>query len=72
MQFSIAHRHKTFYEEPKLNNLIIYSIDDGKAPEDCKTIFVKNLAFDSTEDEVGEFFEKCGKVENIRFVYHPY
>ncbi|KAL4471623.1 hypothetical protein ABPG74_008516 [Tetrahymena malaccensis] len=43
---------------------------DVKSPEDCTTIFVKNLAFDCTEDEVGELFEKCGKVVNIRFVYH--
>jgi len=43
-----------------------------KPPTDCTTIFVKNIAFDATEDEVGQFFEKCGKVENVRFVYNPH
>lgn len=43
-----------------------------KPPDDCKTIFVKNIAFDAKEDEVGEFFAQCGKVVNVRFVYNPH
>lgn len=30
------------------------------------------MSYDATEDKLGEFFEsKCGKVLNVRFVYHP-
>ena len=27
---------------------------DGKPPEDCKTIFIKNLPYDITEDQLGD------------------
>ncbi|KRX10441.1 hypothetical protein PPERSA_08743 [Pseudocohnilembus persalinus] len=46
-------------------------IDKKDIPEDCTTIFVKNLPYNITEDEVGDFFtEKCGQVTNIRFSYN--
>ena len=38
--------------------------------ENTKTVFVKNLPYSVTEDEVGEFFQSCGKIVNIRFVYN--
>ena len=32
---------------------------------------MKNLPYDATEDKVGDYFtEKCGAVENVRFVYN--
>lgn len=34
--------------------------------EDCKTLFVKNLPYDATEDTIGELFEDHGKVESVR------
>jgi RNA recognition motif-containing protein len=40
-------------------------------PGNCTTIFVKNLPYDCTEDEVGDFFAKFGKIENVRFAIHP-
>ena len=39
--------------------------------ETTRTIFVKNLPYDITEDEVGDFFKVCGKIENVRFVFNP-
>ena len=33
----------------------------------CRTIFIKNLPYDCTEDEVGNLFKHCGKIESIRF-----
>lgn len=44
------------------------AVEDKKAPAECKTIIVKNLAFDSSEDDVKEYFSVCGEVENVRFV----
>eukprot|EP00510_Aplanochytrium_minuta_P001784 CAMPEP_0184009352 /NCGR_PEP_ID=MMETSP0954-20121128/2537_1 /TAXON_ID=627963 /ORGANISM="Aplanochytrium sp, Strain PBS07" /LENGTH=205 /DNA_ID=CAMNT_0026288675 /DNA_START=36 /DNA_END=654 /DNA_ORIENTATION=- len=35
-------------------------------PEDCKTLFVKNLPYDTDEDAVEEVFTKFGKVVNTR------
>lgn len=37
---------------------------------DLKTLFVKNLPYDTTEEEVGNFFQPCGKIDNVRFVYN--
>jgi len=37
-----------------------------------KTIFVKNLPYDITEDEVGDLFRHCGAIDNVRLVYHPF
>jgi RNA-binding proteins (RRM domain) len=31
---------------------------------------VKNLPYDITEDEVGDFFRSCGQINNVRFVYN--
>lgn len=36
------------------------------------TIFVKNLPYDITEDEVGDLFRHCGAIDNVRFSYHPF
>ncbi len=38
--------------------------------KETKTIFVKNLPYDITEDDLGDFFSKCGKIETVRFVYN--
>ena len=37
-----------------------------KAPAGCRTIFVKNLPYDSTEDEISEAFKVFGKIQNVR------
>lgn len=39
-------------------------------PADCKTIFVRNLPYDLTEDELGDKFKPCGDIRSIRFVYN--
>jgi RNA recognition motif-containing protein len=45
------------------------NVDKSKVTS--KTVFVKNLPYQTNEDEVGEFFqEKCGEVHNVRLVYN--
>lgn len=39
-------------------------------PSDCLTVYVKNLPYDITEEEVGNKFRSCGKIKGIRFVYN--
>lgn len=35
-----------------------------------KTIFVKNIPYDATENDLGDFFSSCGKIANVRFVFN--
>ncbi len=37
-----------------------------KAPPGCKRIFVKNLPYDCTEEDVRTGLQECGKISNIR------
>jgi RNA recognition motif-containing protein len=39
-------------------------------PDYCKTIYVGNLPYDATEDELGNKFRRYGKIEQIRFAYN--
>jgi len=41
-----------------------------KITDDMRTVFVKNLPYDCTENEVGDYFGPCGKIENVRFVFN--
>jgi RNA recognition motif-containing protein len=41
-------------------------VRDKNVPEDCRTIFVGNLPFDTTEDDLGDRFRWCGKISNVR------
>lgn len=34
------------------------------------TIFVKNLPYNTNEDEVGDYFSSCGEVSSVRLVYN--
>jgi nucleolin len=34
--------------------------------EDCKTLFVKNLPYEATEDQIGELFTQYGEVASVR------
>jgi len=44
--------------------------DTNEVPENCNTIFIRNLPYDSTEEEVGNIFKPCGEISSIRFVYN--
>ena len=35
-------------------------------PEDCKTLFVKNLPYEFKEDDIGDRFRPFGEVQEIR------
>jgi RNA recognition motif-containing protein len=36
----------------------------------CLTIFVKNLPYELTADQIGDSFRPCGKISNVRMVYN--
>ena len=44
--------------------------DEMEVPEECTTIFVRNLPYDSTEEEIGNVFKPCGEISSIRLVYN--
>ena len=44
--------------------------DTMEIPDGCKNIFIKNLSYDLTEQELGDKFTNCGEIKSIRFVYH--
>ena len=44
--------------------------DEQPIPEECDTVFIKNLPYDITEQELGDKFTNCGKISSIRFVYN--
>ena len=35
-------------------------------PEDCKTVFVKNLPYEFKEDDIGDRFRPFGEIKEIR------
>lgn len=37
-------------------------------PKDCKTIFIGNLSFDATIDDINEFFKDCGNIKATRVI----
>ncbi len=39
-------------------------------PDNCNTIYVRNLPYDVSEEEVGDKFKPCGDIQSIRFVYN--
>ena len=39
---------------------------DTSAAQGSATIFIKNLAWSATEEDLTEFFKECGAVENVR------
>jgi len=34
------------------------------------TIYIRNLPYSTTEDEVGKFFKSCGEILSVRLVYN--
>jgi RNA recognition motif-containing protein len=42
-----------------------------EVPDDCKTVFIRNLPYDITENEIGNKFRGCGDIKGIRLVYNP-
>lgn len=42
----------------------------SKIREGVRTIFVNNLPYNISEQEIGDHFRICGKIENIRMVYN--
>jgi len=39
----------------------------SEKPEGCTSVFIANLSYQISEDEVYEFFSKCGNVKEIRW-----
>jgi len=53
--------------------------DDNMAPEimqstetDLKSVYVKNVDYSATKEEVGEFFKSCGKVTRVTLITDKY
>mgnify|MGYP001475718304 CR=1 FL=1 len=43
--------------------------DLSEKPEDCDTVFVGNLAWTATEEEIREAFSACGEVAAVRLAW---
>jgi RNA recognition motif-containing protein len=39
-------------------------------PDDCNTLFVKNLPYNMAEDDIGDRFRHFGELANIRVAYN--
>jgi len=39
----------------------------SEKPEGCTTVFIGNLSYQINEDEVWEFFSKCGNIKQVRW-----
>ena len=48
----------------------MWSVRDYKGAEPTNSVFLKNLPYDITEDEVGDAFRHCGAIANVRLVYN--
>ena len=55
-------------QRPKTPRIFQSVIDKSKIerPVGCRSVFVKNLPYDTNEDEVKEAFMVCGPVTNVR------
>lgn len=49
---------------------LMLELNSGSESGDSKTIFVKNLPYDTNEQAVNEYFATCGPVESVRLVYN--
>lgn len=47
-----------------------YPATDIPKDEITRTIFIKNLPYELTEDELGDAFRHCGEIENVRMIYN--
>lgn len=43
-------------------------VDENPSYDSSLSIFLGNLSFKATEDEVRQFFEDCGEIRNVRLV----
>lgn len=46
---------------------------DQKKPQkagESRVVFVKGLDYKMTENDVGDLFKDCGKIQNVRLVYN--
>ena len=39
-------------------------------PDECKTLFVKNLPYELSEDDIGDRFRKYGLISSVRKCYN--
>jgi nucleolin len=51
-------------------NLEARNADNTDIPHGCTTVFIRNLPYDITEDEIGGKFRPCGDIKSIRLVYN--
>ncbi|XP_025866569.1 RNA-binding protein 28 isoform X3 [Vulpes vulpes] len=61
-------------EEQEDEDMQISKKKKRKLPSDVnegKTVFIRNLSFDSEEDELGELLQQFGDLKYVRIVLHP-
>jgi RNA recognition motif-containing protein len=51
-------------------NLEARNADTMEIPDGCTTVFIRNLPYDITEEELGSKFRSCGDIKGIRLVYN--
>jgi RNA recognition motif-containing protein len=56
--------------KPSESRPISLELNAAADGSESKTIFVKNLPYDTNEEEVNEYFMRCGQVESVRLVYN--
>jgi nucleolin len=42
----------------------------GAKPDGCTKVFVGNVSYEATDDELAELFGKCGDVKMVRWLTH--
>nr|XP_045016826.1 RNA-binding protein 28 [Jaculus jaculus] len=61
-------------EEPEDGDIQVSKKKKRKLPSDVnegKTVFIRNLSFDSEEEELGELLQQFGDLKYVRIVLHP-
>ncbi|OZJ04025.1 hypothetical protein BZG36_03759 [Bifiguratus adelaidae] len=61
----VAALNGTLWEEKHLR---ADRADSSKAFDKKRSVFIGNLAFDASEEQLWHFFKDCGEVENVRIV----
>eukprot|EP00744_Colponema_vietnamica_P021517 GILI01030762.1.p1 GENE.GILI01030762.1~~GILI01030762.1.p1 ORF type:complete len:291 (-),score=63.28 GILI01030762.1:43-915(-) len=47
------------------------AVNKNAVPTGCRTVFVKQISYHATEDDIGDAFSWCGKVKSVRMVMDP-
>jgi RNA recognition motif-containing protein len=57
-------------KEVKLFKSEARNADTMEIPDGCTTVFIRNLPYDTVEEDLGSKFRPCGEIKGIRMVYN--